>query len=234
MPARELRAVFLDAGGVLVDPNWERVAAALAAQGVDVSPSTLAAAEPAAKRELDAPLGVRTTDDRSRCGFFWELVATHAGVRASAEQLTRAWAELDAYHARSNLWDVVLPGVPAALGRLRALALCTVVVSNSNGTLRAKLARLGLDGFVDAVVDSQEVGVEKPDPRIFEIALRYAGVDPGAAVHVGDLYEVDVVGARAAGIDAVLVDPAGLHGERDCPRVPSLAAFVDGLTSRGS
>ena len=227
-----LEAVFLDAGGVIVDPNWQRVAAALAAHGVDIAAATLAAAEPAAKRDLDVPVRIQTTDDRTRCGFYWELVASHAGVRATPEQFVRAWADLDAYHAASNLWEVVLGGVPEALAKLRAMGLRIVVVSNANGTLRAKLGRLGLEGLVDAILDSHEVGVEKPDPRIFEIALAAAGVAPEAAIHVGDLYEVDVVGARAAGIRAVLVDPADLHAHRDCPRVRSLAAFVDGLEAR--
>ena len=221
-----LRAVFLDAGGVLVDPNWERVAAALRAQGVAVEAAALAAAEPAAKRELDVPHRIQTTDDRSRCGFFWELVATHAGVRATDDQLVRAWAELDAYHAEQNLWEITLPGVPEALAALRAVGLRLVVVSNSNGTLRGKLDRLGLSRHFDVILDSSVVGVEKPDRRIFDIALAQADVAPTAAVHVGDLYEVDVVGARAAGVPAVLIDPADLHRDRDCPRVPSVAAFA--------
>ena len=224
-----LHALFLDAGGVLVDPNWERVAAALRAQGVRVDAAALIAAEPAAKRALDVPYRIQTTDDRSRCGFFWELVATHAGVQASVEQLVAAWAELDAYHARQNLWEVPLAGVPEALAAFRARGLRLVVVSNANGTLRAKLARVGLASFFDVILDSHEVGSEKPDRRIFELALDAAHVAPGAAMHVGDLYEVDVVGARGAGIAAVLVDPADLHGDRDCPRVRSLTELASRL-----
>jgi len=66
------------------------------------------------------------------------------------------------------------------------------------------------------VIDSAVVGVEKPDPRIFRLALAQAGVPPSAAVYVGDLYSVDVVGARRAGLDAVLLDPRGYWGPRDC------------------
>jgi putative hydrolase of the HAD superfamily len=77
--------------------------------------------------------------------------------------------------------------------------------------------------------------VEKPDPRLFRLALQRAGAAPEEAVHVGDLYEVDVVGARAAGIRAILLDPAGLYPEADCPRVRSLgelAAHMDGGSSQ--
>jgi FMN phosphatase YigB (HAD superfamily) len=58
--------------------------------------------------------------------------------------------------------------------------------------------------------------VEKPDPRIFRLALERAGVGPDEAVYVGDLYSVDIRGARAAGIEAVLLDPGRHWGPRDC------------------
>ena len=70
------------------------------------------------------------------------------------------------------------------------------------------------------------VGVEKPDPRIFLMGLAKAQVEPGEAVYIGDLYSVDVLGARAAGMAAVLLDPGGVWGERDCPVARSLAGAV--------
>jgi putative hydrolase of the HAD superfamily len=60
------------------------------------------------------------------------------------------------------------------------------------------------------------VGVEKPDPRIFRLGLRAAGVGAAEAVYVGDLYSVDVLGARTAGLDGVLLDPHGFWAPRDC------------------
>ena len=86
-----------------------------------------------------------------------------------------------------------------------------MVVSNSNGTLKAKMERLGLAPLVDVLFDSFEEGVEKPDPRFFQIALDRSGAEPETTVHVGDLYSIDVVGARAAGLRAVLFDAAGLY-----------------------
>ena len=79
------------------------------------------------------------------------------------------------------------------------------------------------------VIDSGEVGVEKPDPRIFQIALERMGVSAADALYVGDLYEVDVVGARAAGLDVVLLDPSGEHSGRDVKTVRSVAELADGL-----
>ncbi|HYC21821.1 MAG TPA: hypothetical protein VEI94_03920, partial [Candidatus Bathyarchaeia archaeon] len=63
--------LFLDAGGVLVNPNWQRVAAALERHGVVTDATRLAAAEPLAKLELDVPAQIRATDDRSRSGLYW-------------------------------------------------------------------------------------------------------------------------------------------------------------------
>ena len=85
---------------------------------------------------------------------------------------------------------------------------------------------LGLTAHVDFVLDSAEVGVEKPDPRIFELALAQARLDPSGAAYLGDLYSVDVRGARAAGMRAVLLDPGGHWGTRDCPMVPDLLSAV--------
>lgn len=81
------------------------------------------AAEPRARRALDVPDVIRSTTDGSRAGRYWSLILEHAGVTAPAETLEQAWAELTAYHARHNLWQNVLAGVPEALDRLRSLGL---------------------------------------------------------------------------------------------------------------
>jgi putative hydrolase of the HAD superfamily len=66
------------------------------------------------------------------------------------------------------------------------------------------------------------VGVEKPDPRIFHLACERGGVTCDEAVHVGDVYEIDVLGARAAGVHPLLIDPDGLHADADCERIPAI------------
>ena len=92
-------------------------------------------------------------------------------------------------------------------------------------------ARLGLTSTVDAVFDSCEEGVEKPDPRFFKVALERVGGRADTTVHVGDLFHVDVVGARAAGIEPVLLDVADLYPQADCTRVRSLLELVTWLTT---
>lgn len=142
-----------------------------------------------------------------------------------------ALADLNDYHRQFNLWELVPPAVVPALEALRAMGLRLTVVSNANGTLRAHLERLQLARWFDCVLDSCELGVEKPDPRLFEIALERSGARPESTIHVGDLYHVDVVGARAAGLRAVLLDETGLYADADCRRLQSLGELVEAIAN---
>ncbi len=215
-----LTTIFLDAGGVLVTPNWQRVSAALSAHGVHIGPEALRAADPPARRDIDLGLGRAASDQQRGWGYF-NLVLEHCGV-ASSPATDAALDELQRYHAEHNLWETVPDGVPEALDQLRAMGLKLVVVSNANGKLKVLFDRLGLARRFDVMLDSAVEGVEKPDPRIFEIALERSGAHREETLHVGDLYHVDVIGARGAGLDAVLLDPADLYAEFDCRRIRSL------------
>jgi putative hydrolase of the HAD superfamily len=221
-----VRTLLLDAGGVLVRPDFVRVAEALRARGVPAEPARLAAAEGLAKAELDRAPGL--TADEERGWRLFNRILEHAGIVLSAAT-DAALLELKAWHDRHNLWQDVPSGVPESLARFRRAGLSLAVVSNANGTVSLLLERLGLLAAFDAVLDSAIEGVEKPDPRLFQLALARLGADPQKAVHVGDLYHVDVVGARAAGLRAVLLDDGGRYPEADCPRIASLVELADHL-----
>ena len=210
-------------------PNWTRVSDTLAHHGVQVDAAALAAADPRAKRRLDLGDTIQATSDSDRGWLYFNLVLTEAGVTLSA-QTQAALAELHEYHMASNVWEIVPENVPRTLERLRASGLRLVVVSNANGTLHAVFGRLGLSSLVDVLLDSCKEGVEKPDPRLFHLALERSGARRETTVHVGDLYHVDVVGARAAGLRAVLLDPDGLYDQYDCARVRTLDELADRLT----
>lgn len=220
------RVAFLDAGGVLVEPDWGRVADVLAKAGFHADPDALAAAEGPAKRALDDERIVRGTDDRKRGGLLFRRTLAIAGLDAGDRE-EEFIALLLEEHARANLWCRVPAGVAGALECLRGAGIGRVVVSNSDGKVGALLDDLGLGAFMDDVVDSGAVGIEKPDPAIFRIALERCGARPEDVVHVGDLFAIDVAGARAAGIHAVLVDPADAYADQNVERHPNLAAWVD-------
>ena len=115
------------------------------------------------------------------------------------------------------------PDAAPALDEARERGLTTVCVSNWDCALPEVLERCGLAARLDAVVASATVGARKPDPAIFDAALELAGCGPAAALHVGDTPEEDVAGARAAGIEAVLLDRAGEgEGGAGVPRITSL------------
>ena len=224
--------VFLDAGGVLVHPNWHRVAEALAQHGTSVDAAALFAAEPHAKREMDLGSLMARTTDQQRGWIYFEAVLRHAGVPVD-DRARAALADVRAYHDVHNVWEHVPGDVVPTVEALRALGVRLVVVSNANGKLHTMFERVGLAGRFDVVLDSHDFGVEKPDPRLFQFALEASSAEATSTVHVGDFFHIDVVGARAAALaDAVLVDPADLYADADCPRVSALPLLVDYVRAR--
>jgi putative hydrolase of the HAD superfamily len=224
-----IQTVFLDAGGVLVNPNWPRVSEALARHGVVIDAVQLAQAEPRAKKRLDTGETIQATTDQQRGWTYFNLVLTEAGV-ALGDATAAALTELHAYHQTHNLWETVPDEVKPSLAALRSAGFRLVVVSNANGTLHRAFERLGLTTCFDLIFDSHHEGVEKPDPRFFQLALDRSGGDAATTIHVGDLYHVDVAGARAAGLTPALLDVAGLYPDCDCLRVQSLTELVEVLT----
>ena len=223
-----IETVFLDAGGVLVNPNWDRVAAALGGHGV-ASPPPPWKRRSRTRRSSSTPARPSRPPTTARAaGSTSTSCSQHAGI-ALSPATEAALRELAEYHARFNLWESVPREVPDALDRLRAAGHRLVVVSNANGTLHKHFARLDLARHFDVLIDSHDEGVEKPDPRIFQLALERSGARPETTLHAGDFYHVDVVGARAAGLQAWLIDAGGLYADHDVTRAPSLAVMVDRL-----
>jgi putative hydrolase of the HAD superfamily len=92
---------------------------------------------------------------------------------------------------------------------------------------------VGLRRHLNAVFDSWVVGVAKPNPEIFKMALDHLGVSAPEAIMVGDTPAADVLGAQAAGVRAVLIDPYDLHPAAGVPRFRDLPAFVNSLLAAG-
>lgn len=216
-----VETLLLDAGGVLVFPNWDRVSRVLAGHGISASSAALQRQWPDAMLAIDHAIGIATTSDAQRGAGLLEDVLRRAGVE-NGEQLDAALNELRDYHAEHNLWEHVPDDVPAALQRLRGLGLTLAVASNANGTVQRAFERVGLAQYFDVIVDSFHEGVEKPDPRFFHTVIDRASGHPDSTLHVGDIYHVDIVGARNAGIRAIHLDRYDMYGGFDSDRVRSL------------
>ena len=216
--------MFFDAGGVLVNPNWDRVADALATHGLTVPADALRQAEPAARFAIDTPQ-LSTLSDADRGGRYFHDVLDRAGV-ARGHARDEALADIFAYHMEHNLWEAVAGDVVPVLQRLRAAGVTLAVASNANGVLGASLDRVGLTPYFDVICDSGLEGIEKPDPRFFGILLNRARSSADQTIHVGDLYHIDVVGARRAGIRPFLLDPQDLYAGRDVPRIRQLSEIL--------
>ena len=221
--------MFLDAGGVLLYPDWERVSGILAKYGIAATSAQLAEAEFPAKRRMDDAGFRTTTGDLTEPDGYLGWVVKAAGIGFDHEALHVAAREFHEEHLRANLWSVVPDEVQPALSGLRAAGYRLGLISNTEDNLRAVLARTGLDANFESLVLSAEVGSEKPEPAIFQEALRQMAVAPEHAVFVGDFYAIDVVGARGVGITPILLDARGLSADRDVTRVGSLAELVEVL-----
>jgi putative hydrolase of the HAD superfamily len=126
------------------------------------------------------------------------------------------------------------PDAAGALAAVRAAGVeRVVVVSNWDASLPQVLERAGLGRCVDAVVTSAEVGAAKPSPAVFEAALREAGVVATQALHVGDSFAEDVVGARAAGVEAVLLDRGATGGRDGVEVITGLGQLASVLRTHG-
>jgi putative hydrolase of the HAD superfamily len=220
---RPLRALLFDAGNTLLQMNYAAIAGHLASRGRVVAAHEVADAEQRARVRLDDDLATgSSTESTDTHGRYLRYVLLQLGITAEEEvQDVARWRR--GYNVPIGLWNEADPEASVALARAKAAGLIVGVISNSNGMARSILEKTGLAGHLDFVIDSGIVGVEKPDPRIFHLALEHARVPAAAACYVGDLYSVDVVGARRAGLDAVLLDPHGYWGPRDC----ALARGVD-------
>jgi putative hydrolase of the HAD superfamily len=222
--AASLRVLLLDVGNTLAFLDMEAVAQVAAREGSPVPVEALARVEGRAKRRYEALMAAGVSHEEG-WGLYLITLLEEAGVGADAARALVG--PLRRAHDVLNLWRRVPVELRAALDRARASGLRLAIVSNSEGMLPQLLAHVGLADRFELVVDSHHEGVRKPDPEIFRRALHRLGIAPEEAVYLGDIPGVDVVGANAAGIDAVLVDPFDFYPDHAGPRVASVAAWVD-------
>jgi HAD superfamily hydrolase (TIGR01509 family) len=238
LPYADIDTVFLDVGNTLVSVDFTWVAAELGARAVPTNAEALRRAEAAARPAFSRRLfvdGVPEGTDLFRAYLVALIERLPAAARLSPDAFDTLIGELRTVlrpdGRASVLWRSVMPGVPDALARLQAQGLRLVVVSNSDGTVATTLAEAGLLQYMAHVVDSALAGYEKPDPRIFFHALAQTGAVAGRTLHVGDLYHADVLGARGAGLHALLLDPYDDWRDLDCAVARHLTEVADAMAA---
>jgi putative hydrolase of the HAD superfamily len=223
-----VRAVLLDALGTLLElePPAPRLRTELERRfGVEIS-------ETDAQRAIAAEIAYyRAHLDEGR-----DAVALAALRRRCAEALREGLPDVERIAAIDNeaLTGALLSSlrfepfadVRPALAAARAAGRRLVVVSNWDVSLNEALDQLGLTQMLDGVVTSAAFGARKPSPAIFEYALGLAGVAAHEAVHIGDSLAEDIAGARAAGIEAVLIKRDGDPGPPGVRTITTLTAAV--------
>jgi len=217
-----MRAALLDALGTLVELErpWPHLVAELAGRGATVS-------EDEAKRAMLAEMAYYKAnhDDASDVAGLADLRRRCAAVVQGELGLDLPVADVEAAMLAAIRFRPY-PEVPGVLRALRERGTRLVVVSNWDVSLHGVLEQTGLAPLIDAVVTSAEFGAAKPDPGIFAHALALAGARAQDAVHAGDDVEADVHGARAAGIEPVLVARDGEPGPEGVRRIPTLEGLI--------
>lgn len=230
-----LEAVVFDAGGTLVRLDFEWMAGALAALGLRTDVAGLRRAEVEGRRRYDAS---RKHDgvDSAPLGGPGDVRAYLGGMLDDARIPSEVIpGVVDAFLAREKsqgLWSRPMEGARAALDGIGGLGLRRAVVSNSDGRAEWHLRNADVLDGIEFVIDSQQVGVEKPDPAIFRIALERLGVPAERALYVGDIRSVDERGAHAAGMHFVLIDPWGDYAAPGAPGIRTIGDLPSWVTAR--
>jgi FMN phosphatase YigB (HAD superfamily) len=217
----ELQFVFFDVGNTLLFPNRARILAALPA---DRHPTLeqWQALERRTKKEFDEGM-VGGRVDHS----FWWTFHTYLLEEFNLLEDGRRDVLIENTQKSAN-WDEILPGTREAIERIGG-NYSTAVISNADGKIEEVLRRRGIADCFKSITDSGIVGQEKPHPAVLQAALRAMHAQPAQSLYVGDVYSVDYVGARNAGMQAILFDVAGAYRDRDVERVESLAELESWL-----
>jgi putative hydrolase of the HAD superfamily len=229
-------AVLLDVGGVFHLPSHEHVLGACRRAGFDADGARLDRAHYRGTTSFHIEYTGELPWSEMWRGYLDRYV-DELGVPHDVK--SDVIEHLQQEFTAGGLWSRIIPGSIDDLRTLAATGVRLGVVSNAEGTVATQLREgevlqvgPGIGVQVDCVIDSGEVGVLKPDPRIFVIALDAMGLQPKDVWYVGDMPGIDVVGARAAGIEPLVIDPFGFHGGHDYETVASLRAVAKLIEAR--
>jgi putative hydrolase of the HAD superfamily len=219
--------LLFDAGNTLVFLDHDALALAVSDVAPGLAGTTLRRTEPLAKKSYEAGLSAGMSHEEGWLLYVRTIFEAAGLPRAVAVEATLLAQQA---HNEFNLWRKVPDGLHAALQTGLSAGLRFGIVSNSEGKLVELLERVSIAQYFETVVDSTLEGVRKPDPEIFRRALTRMGVSAAETMYAGDIPNVDVDGARAAGLDAVLIDTLSHYPDYTAaPRFASVSALIEAL-----
>lgn len=223
-----IKAVFFDLYQTLVryEPPREKIEAKVLKDfGIDIAPAALVRPIIIADEFIYNEIARRSLNSRSReektalYVHYQEILLREAGIECSQEVIFGLLGAMQQSRMDLVLFDDVAP----ALDELKNKGLILGLISNVEQDMSETLTRLNLPAWLTVLVTSQDAGAGKPRPEIFLYALERAGVNPAEAIYIGDQYQVDVIGARGAGMKAILLDREDYNKNiNDCPKIRSL------------
>jgi len=232
-----IKAIFFDWFNTLAsyEPAREKLhSQALKEYGFEVSPDRVlpAVLEGDAyffEENTNSPMAKRDPEEQAEILMRYQsIIVSKAGVKADRELVAKIMKKVGELFkgTRWILFDDALP----ILKELKQQNFIVGLLSNFDKDMKPIFRELSLEPYLDFAVTSKEVGADKPNPLIFQTALQRAGVDASEAIHIGDQYKIDVVGARGVGITPILIDRYNFWPEiNDCPRIRSLSELSDYL-----
>lgn len=225
-----IKAILFDWVDTLakMEPDWHEIwFKALHEMGVDLSEKDMMRGIHSAERQVPEgrPLKWTSYSDESNFIRYMQIVLEEVkgriperAVLLETVKSIRQWFS----DASFNLYDDVLPSMDV----LKSHGIVLGVISNMYDSLMPICRALKMGHVLDFTLTSGEVGVSKPEPGIFLEALKRAGTNADETIYVGDQYEIDILGARGAGLETVLIDRYSRYPSfNECPRISDLSGL---------
>jgi HAD superfamily hydrolase (TIGR01549 family) len=226
-----IKAIFFDWFNTLAHyypPREELESQALKELGFDISPKDLSYGmylgdKLMYEENACTPIRQRSREEQTQLYTrFHRTVLKEANITAADDVVLKLLKRM--LQLNDSMKFILFDDVSGTLKDLKAQGLKLGLLTNLQSEVNSMCRELGIADYLDFTVTSAEVGADKPQPPIFLKALQLAHVNPAEAIHVGDQYQNDVLGARRVGISPILLDRADYYTEiTDCPRIHSLS-----------
>lgn len=233
VPFGLIKTVTIDMGNTIVSLNYELLKDYIGIIGIISTSKQIKRAEIVARLKV-ASMVQKGESSESALFFtkYYEEILSGIGVIEGVQELAIKLNRLLKNEVKTeDLWSNLLDRSEEALINFQKIGLKIIVISNSDGTVKKQLIRQGLEKYFDGIIDSYIVGVEKPNPAIFYLAAAKYNFNTKEALHIGDNYYTDIIGAQKAMMYSILLDPYDAWKGYDCPKCNTMfevsKLFVD-------